>query len=233
MLELRRAEVLCESCGRATPHRVLKAVIRSGGRLEGIGRCQVCRVTHPFKLGAPKRVPVKAIVSDGAGTHRSVWELEAGTQLRVGSTHRRGEHRWTLRRLESDGRPVATSFVAPGLTVWATPDRGHRLSVSLIEGGRSRTENVLLPPETGVTVGDWIDFGGQPARIVGLRARGATRRIPGVAYPARDVERIYARRASNPPAGRRDWSTARGIPSSRLRETSRASRSRSGPGTSR
>jgi uncharacterized Zn finger protein len=118
-------------------------------------------------------------------------------------------------------------------TVWVTPDVGAVVKISLVEGRRTTAAKLTFPPDTVLSVGGSVEVQGRPWRIVALRANGDTWREPEDAFPARNVERVYARRTEIPPAGNNDWSRSRGSPASRANWLSRSRRSFSGPGDRR
>ena len=115
-------------------------------------------------------------------------------------------------------------------TLWVTRDVGAVVPISIVVGARTRTLKNTWPPETILEVGARLDLEGSEVRIVGLRALGRTWRRFGDRFRAFEVARVYARLTEIPPAGRRDWSRGRAMPSSRTSSASRSERSRSGPG---
>jgi len=130
------------------------------------------------------------------------------------------------------GRQVPAAVAEEIATVWVQRDRGAVVPVSIVEGRRTWSIRLTFPPETRLAVGAELRVEESAVQIVALRARGTNWRRPGDEFPAREVQRLYARRTVRPPAGSSPWSRGRGSPSSRESSTSRAGRSGSGPGVS-
>jgi uncharacterized Zn finger protein len=231
------ATLPCETCGRDTPHRILRLVSRPGaasGDLRGIARCRECRWTHPFEVVGPSSVEVTAVVSEGPRSEPRRASLPRGRRVQVGTGVPGSSDGLRIHRIETrSGRSVPEALAEEVSTLWVTRNVGAVVPVSIVEGARTRTVKNPWPPETLLEVGARIRLDRTDLFIVGLRAHGRTWRRPGDRFPAREVGRVYARRTEIPPAGRRDWSSGRGMPSSRTSSISRSDRSRSGPGVSR
>jgi len=231
------AELYCETCGRATPHRILRldrSANLKAGRIRGTARCRECRWTHPFESVLPTQVEVMQIVSDGRESERTRISLPSHRRVQVGTGLPGSPVPVLVRRIDSrDGRRVTSADTDEIATVWVTRDLGAVVRVSIVEGRITRTARLLVPPGTPYAVGDPVRVEGRRFEIVALRARGQTWRRPGDSFVAADVQRLYARRTVIPPAGRRDWSNDRDSPRSFASSTSRPARSRSSPGVSR
>lgn len=228
----------CDVCGEETLHRILSVDAARGGgasgRMSGVARCGVCRVVHRFTSAPPAAVEVAQVLSEGGRSVASRISIPAGRRLQVGSDLPEARPPLRIHKIERrDHASVPEARAEEIATVWVTPDRGAVVAVSIIEGRRTRTVRLPLPPETPIEVGDEIDVEGRPLRVVGLRALGRTWRRPGDRFRALEVQRVYARRTERPPAGRSDWRTVRESPRSRESSTSRAARSLSSPGVSR
>lgn len=232
--QVHAATLRCEVCGAETPHRVLKLDPGASARhLSGTARCQKCRTTHRFEVRAPRLVSVRLILSDGAESRSEEHGYRVGTVLKVGEKLPEIEPEAIIRRIDRpDGHMVPSAEVGEVGAVWATLHVGARVPVSLVEGARTTSYRVEMPPETRLVVGDPITVEGQRLYISALRARQRTWGAPGDGFPASRVERVYARRTRNPPAGSIDWRIPRESPRSRARATSEAGRSRSSPGSS-
>ncbi len=229
------ATVWCDNCGRSTVHRVLRLQpVRPGSStVRGVARCRVCHWTHPFESTSPRPVRVDLVVSEQERSARRTLEVAPDLLLRVG-TDLPGSPGLQIRRLDRRDRTSPEEGVARDLaTVWAVARRPPGVAVSIMEGGRTRTARYESSPTEVLEVGTEIVVDGRDLTIVGLRARRRTWREPGDAFPLSEVDRVYARRADIPPAGRRDWSSERSIPRSAARATSTDARSRSSPGTRR
>ncbi len=231
------ATLYCEMCDRPTPHRILRMdpVRKSGShRVQGTARCRVCQWTHRFESRTPGRVEVARIVSDGKISVRSRVELPANVHVQVGSGIPGSEEPFRVLRIDTrKGNRVRSALTNEIATLWAVRDVGAVVPVSIVEGRFTRTVRLVVPRETEFEVGGRSTVEGTPLRIVALRARGRTWRQPGDRFRALEVSRLYGRRTDIPPAGRSDWSSGRGMPSSRTSSSSRSERSRSGPGVSR
>ncbi len=232
--ELRAASIWCEVCGVVTAHRILRGEGRgqvSASLWKGTARCQRCRWTHPFEVPRPSTVEVAEIVSEGARSVRRRTNLPRGRRLQVGSGVPESTEALRIRRIETrSGTSSSEALSEDVVTLWVTRDVGAVVPVSIVEGARTRTFTRAWPPDTPLEVGMRLKVDRSQVEIVGLRAVGRTWRRPGDRFPAREVGLIYARRRAMPPAGRSDWRSGRGIPSSRASSTSRSDRSRSGPG---
>jgi len=231
------AELFCETCGRETVHRILRIdrSSRPGATaIRGTARCRECRWTHPFESVVPREVEVMRMVSEGDRTDRERIFLPVHHRVQVGSSLPGAAAPLLVRRIDTrDGRQVGSAAPEQIATVWTTRDVGAVVRVSVIEGRFTRTARLVVPPETPYAVGERVSVDGTRLEVIALRARGRTWRRPGDAFPAAEVQRLYARRTVIPPAGRRDWRSERGRPSSVASSTSRAGRSRSGPGVRR
>jgi uncharacterized Zn finger protein len=234
---LSAATLWCDACGRETAHRVLR--VRGSravpdGHVVGVARCRECRWTHPFDSAAPETVAVRLIASAGRTSRRSIVPMGPSTVLEVDAVVPGLTPPHRIRRLDgTDGRPRERALARETAAVWAVRDAGAVVPVSVVEGAVTRAGRIELPPDRRLEIGGAISLAGTPLVIVGLRARGRTWRLPGDGFPASEVQRVYGRRTDRPPAGRRDWSTGRGIPRSRTSSVSRADRSRSSPGVRR
>lgn len=233
---LHAAELMCEMCGRATRHRILRVARErptpEGRRIEGTARCSQCRWTHPFQLALPVEKKLPAIVSTGSRSAPMVVRAASTLRLQVGS--RVPGHEPPLRIVRIDLRTGGSgheALVRDVRTLWLVPEGPRVIPVSLVLGSRTATTRATLPPEHALVVGEPITVGGGTLRIVGLRARNRTWTRPGDSFPAGDVVRIYCRRMESPPAGKRRWRRSREMPSSPAISTSRFERSRSSPGT--
>jgi uncharacterized Zn finger protein len=225
----------CEMCDALTPHRLLRTDPGGrGGAVRGTARCRVCQWTHRFESRPPARVEVARIVSAGKTSERSRIELPAHTRLQVGSGIPGSEEPFRIRRIDTHaGTRVRTAWTEEAATLWVVRDEGAVVPVSIVLGRLTRASRLLLPPDTILEVGGRVTVEGIRLDVVALRARGRTWRRPGDTFAADEVQRLYGRRTEIPPAGRRDWSTGRGRPSSFESSTSRAPRSRSSPGVNR
>jgi uncharacterized Zn finger protein len=233
-VRVQAASLLCDSCGRTTPHRILRWDRRptgSPGRLSGVARCQVCRWTHPFVQTPPPESEVALVVSAGSESVASRLRVPSLRKLQVGSNLPGSAEPLRIRRIESrSGESLPAALPADVGTVWATHEGERAVPVSIVERARTHAARWITTPTVEVEVGVSLTVDGATTVVVGIRARGRTWRYPGARFPASDVQRLYVRRAM-PPAGSRDWSRVRVRPSSRARATSSAPRSRSGPGT--
>ena len=226
------AALPCEVCGEETAHRILHLEPgASARRVRGVARCQVCRTTRPFDVAGGEEVPVRVVLSDGPRSEPRELRVEPGIPLRVGDPLPALEPPARIQRLELDGgRSAEEADPRRVRTIWAAVDRGPSLAVSLIEGSRTRSLVVPTDPEAPVTVGGPIALGELVAVVSAFRARHRTWSRPGDRFPAREVERVYARRNETPPGGSRRWTSSREIPSSPTRFRSTSGRSRSSPG---
>ena len=228
------ATIACEVCGRETSHRILRIARHRDGAVDGLARCRECRTTHPFRSVPAKVQAVRTVVSTGARSTSTSLELDPASPVHRGDTLPVSPHPLEVRRIESRrGRDVESARPDEIETLWVIPRGPLRIPVSIVEGRRTLPSIVEALPETRLEVGQSIVAEGRSLEIVAIRARGSTWRLGGDGFPAGDVQRLYTRRAVNPPAGRRDWSRSRGSPSSWASSTSRAARSRSSPGVRR
>ncbi len=231
---LRGGLIFCENCGAETLHRVLKAASHRSARVEGLARCNDCRWTHPFTILRPSSSTIRQITSVGPNSKASSLALPGTERLQVGQRVPDSIPPVRILRIDArTGRTVSSERVDRIAAVWVTPDEGASVPVSIVEGRRTRPARVTLPPQTPLTVGAGILVDGDRLFIAALRARGHTWRREGDSFEATEVQRVYGRRTSIPPAGSSDWRRERDIPSSRARSISRSSRSRSRPGVNR
>jgi len=231
------AELHCDSCDRATPHRILH-VDRAGRRpnapTRGIARCRTCGLVHPFTSSPPATVQVAEIISDGPASARRIIPLPEGRRLQVGSGVPESDVSVVIRKIEDHrGRSVGEARSEAVRTLWVTRDVGAVVPVSIVEGRRTRPARLILPRETPLVVGERIRVEEAEIVIAGLRARSRSWRKPGDTFPAGEVVRLYGRRQVMPPAGSNDWTSDRGTPSSRASSDSRSGRLRSSPGVMR
>jgi uncharacterized Zn finger protein len=231
---LHAAALPCESCGRTTPHRILRLDRSVGPAVRGLARCRECQLTHPFESAPEAHVSLSLIVSTGPTSERTTLEVPSSRSIQVGSGVPGSSPPLTIHRIEDhQGNSPSRAAASEVRTLWATRDEGAVVAVSVVAGRLTHSERLALPHGTRLCVGDPLELGDGSVTIVGLRARGKTWRRPGDEFSADEVTRVYARRTSIPPAGSRPWSRVRERPRSRERAVSIASRSRSSPGTRR
>jgi uncharacterized Zn finger protein len=228
------ATLFCETCGEATPHRLLKSTVTRDGAVSGIARCRDCRTVHLFAAPVARTAPLRVVLSDGRASTRSELALPADTVLTLGERLPSAPAPWRIQRLEGpNGRSLPTGTVRTITTAWVVVDRGAQIPVSLIEGRRTVPLRYATPPDRELGVGDAIEVEGRALTIVALRAQGQTWRRFGDRFAAGAIVRLYTRRTVSPPAGRSDWSRERESPTSRARAISTSARARSSPGVSR
>lgn len=231
------ARLRCDNCGRVTVHRIVHWDARgraSRTHRSGLARCRECGGTHPFEVrtGAPKEFDL--IESRGPVSTRRRIGLSANERIAIGRAIPGVMPALTVRRIvRTNGDSAPESRVAEIATVWAVPAEELGVRVSIVEGARTRTTRWVVPPGGVIAIGDRAAVEGVAFEVVAIRARGRTWRYPNVQFPAREVQRVYARRTVSPPAGRSDWRRGRGSPSSRTSSTSRSERYRSSPGVRR
>jgi uncharacterized Zn finger protein len=227
------ADLFCEVCGEETAHRIVDLDATRGRVVSGLARCRVCRTTHRFRSETAGTHQVFEISSEGPTSVRAPRSLPANATIEVGELLPGREPPAVVHKIDrADGRTVRSALARDVHTVWVTPDVGAVVKISLVEGRRTTAWKLTFPPDTVLTVGGSIDVAGHPWRIAALRAHGDTWRELEDAFPARNVERIYARRTVIPPDGNNAWSRSRGSPASRANWLSRSRRSLSGPGDS-
>ncbi len=229
------ALLLCEVCGTETLHRILRLdparAHEARERVSGLARCGVCRLVHRFRSEGARPVEVRTVLSEGGRSQAGATILPRDLTVRTGERLNGSDPPVTVRKIERKDRAAVSAAKADEIaTLWLTPDVGARVPVSIVEGRRTRTVKLALPPETTIEVGGEIEVEGRPLWVAGVRARGHTWRRIGDRFPAGEVQRVYARRTAMPPAGRIDWRSERETPSSRASSVSRAGRSRSSAG---
>lgn len=232
------ATLRCENCGAETPHRILRlAPVHAPGtgqHLSGTARCRTCGWTHRFVTDVPSTVEVPVVVSEGPRSTFRRLAVPGTARIVVRERLPGSDDPLEVQKIETrTGRSVSSARPDEAATIWATRDLGARVPVSVVEGARTWTDHLVAPKTSRLAVGDPLTIRGEPVRVVGLRARGRTWRVPGDSFVASEVDRIYARRTDTPPAGRRRSSVGRGTPRSRARDASIDARSRSGPGVMR
>jgi len=231
------ASVWCDNCGEETSHRILRLApnVSPGSRaISGTARCRKCEWTHSFTVARPGAVEVALVISEGpSSVHRRV-RIPASGRVELNAEVPGSEETVYVRRIETRSRlSVSSARPEEVATIWASRESGTTIPVSVVEGARTWTSRMVLPRESRLAVGDTVRIASASVRVVALRARGRTWRLPGDAFRADEVQRVYTRRTDSPPAGNRPWRTGRPRPSSRTRETSTSDRSRSGPGVRR
>lgn len=229
------AEIYCEQCGRETTHRILRLAPTSGGApttLQGVARCRTCHLVHPFRSEAGRTVEVAVVVSEGATSSRHLLRLPSDRRLQVGSAVPGRDH-W-IRKIEDRARRSVPEAPARDVaTLWVTPGGAARVPLAIVEGRRTRSGFLDLPPEATLVVGETVTFEGRTYAIRALRSLGRTVHGPGASAPARLVTRLYAGATVSPPGGSSDWSRDRETEADRASSTSRSARSRSSPGEMR
>jgi uncharacterized Zn finger protein len=232
---LHAAELLCETCGRPTGHRVVRITharqTPGADMIEGIARCSQCRWTHPFRLEVPKELAVPAIVSSGPRSSRMAVHVPSNQRLLVGSRVPEQNEPLRILRMDLRGGGQGTDALARDVaTLWLALDGPRGIPVSLVLGAKTAVTRASIPADQFLEVGNTVEVAGGTLRVVGLRARNRTWSHPGDRFPAREVARIYTRRIESPPPGNNRWRRSREMPSSRTISTSRSGRSRSSPG---
>ena len=177
---------------------------------------------------------VAEVLSHGPRSEHRRISLPVGARVELGGPVPGSEEPVLVQRIETKSRHTVSSARPEEIaTIWAVSDTGPVVPVSVVTGARTTTERLSLSKGSRLTVGESLSVGGQRLRIVALRARGRTWRLPNDSFLAEEVQRVYARRTEMPPAGNRDWRRVRSTPRSRTNATSSSGRSRSGPGASR
>ena len=196
---LAAALLRCDNCGRETPHRVLRLdrASRPGSdRVRGIARCRECRLTHPFDTPGLGEVELPEVISDGAKSVRTRVRLPRSQRIQVGSGVPRSEVPVRVARIDDrKGRQVSEATAGEVGTLWVVRDVGAVVSVSVVEGSRTRTLRWTVPRGTRYSVGDRLSADDRPVDVVALRARGRTWRREGDSFLAEEVQRLFARPA--------------------------------------
>lgn len=227
------ADLFCEVCLAETAHRIIVLDPTRGKVVSGVARCRACHTTHRFRSENARTHEVFEISSDGPTSVRTPRLLPTSDSVVVGELLPGRNPPAVVHKIDRiDGRSARSALAREIHTVWVTPDVGAVVKVSLVEGRRTTAAKLTFSPETVLAVGAKVEVLGHPWQIVALRANGDTWREPDDAFPARNVERIYARRTVMPPEGNNAWSRSLGSPASRANWLSRSRRSRSGPGES-
>ena len=172
------------------------------------------------------------MISEGRVSHTEPRILPEMERVEVGALLP-GSEEPPLRvlRIDRTNGTRATSAVASEIrTLWLSPYRGEVVRVSIIEGRHTSSATLTFPESHAFSVGGSVEVDGEEFRVVGLRARGQTWKVPGDTFLAPEVTRVYARRNVRPPEGRSAWIRERVSPSSRASSISRSARSRSSPG---
>lgn len=228
------ATLLCENCGKETPHRILRLApmsARRPGHLSGTARCRTCGFTHRFESVAAPLVEIAEVLSAGPRSEHRRILVASRDRIELGKKVPGSDEQVLVQRIETrGGQSVSSARPEEVATIWAVRDLGAIVPVSVVEGARTWTERLTLPRGSRLAVGEPLSVRGHRLRIVALRARGRTWRLPDDAFVASEVQRVYARRTESPPAGRSPWRRGRGSSNSRERATSTSGRSRSGPG---
>ncbi len=239
---LHSSALACEVCGRVTPHRILhlqRETGRSGARpprsVHGVARCRVCDTVHPFSTRPRGRsVEVLEVLSEGARSTRRRIVVPFGRKIQVGSGVPDSDIPVMVRAIDRrDGRRVAEARAEEVGTLWVEREKPPLLRVSIIEGRRTTTTTIPVKGDPVFEVGQSFHLNGVELTIGMLRGRGLSWRRPGDRLRVSEIQRLYARRAFTPPAGRRDWRSVRESPVSRASSTSRSALSRSSPGVRR
>ncbi len=239
---LHAAELVCDVCGRRTPHRILHLARPPVGAatpkvrsLTGVARCRACETVHPFSTEPPAAMrPIALVVSEGPRSHRKTIELPARHRVQVGTGVVASEPGLVVRAIERpDGRRVPEARSEQIATIWAERDRGPELAVSIIEGRTTRSMRLAVARGARFEVGGVLTIAARSIRIDRIRARGVNWDRPGESFDVEEIQRIYGRRTFKPPAGSIPWSRERESPVSRESSISRSERSRSSPGVKR
>lgn len=213
----------CPTCGEVLRHRVLH--VRGSAPpsspkakrtpLEGVARCLRCRTTHPFTLTPRLLSTVTVIVSDGPRSRRTSISWPPERRIDGETTLRLFGRPVRVARIEvAEQRSAASALPSEIVALWTVPTDVVHLNVSLREGARTLPLHYSVKADVPLRVGGTFRVEGEPFEIVGLRGRGRTFHEPGEELPAREVQRVYARRAERPPGGRRAWTSSRVIPRS-------------------
>jgi uncharacterized Zn finger protein len=227
------AQIFCDSCRRATAHRILRVVPggAGSGTVRGVARCKECRLTHPFESAPEATVDVRVVVSEHDRSSRSVVSFPRHRRVLVGSGLPSQDPTLRIRRIDLHSGQRATDARTEEIaTLWLTREAPPSVKVSIVIGRLTRTTRLPYTAGTRYEVGTSVVVENRPLWISAVRARGHTWRVPGDVFPAEEVERLYVRRTEMPPAGRRDWSSDRVTPREDARDRSMSARSRSSPG---
>ncbi|MFI5414255.1 MAG: HVO_0476 family zinc finger protein [Candidatus Lutacidiplasmatales archaeon] len=199
------ATLFCDVCAAETAHRIVRIDTPAGKGVSGLARCRECRTTHRFETPVRTQHVLSEILSDGPESERRVRSLSADEQLTVGERMPDRTPPAVIHKLDRlDGRSVRSAPARDIRTAWLTRDDGAVVKVSLVDGRRTSAARVTLPPDTRLVVGAILTVDGRSWHISGMRANGRTWRHPDDNFPAREVQRVYARRYARPPAGNND-----------------------------
>lgn len=233
-------ELSCPLCGETGMHRVLHVRPfraprdKPGGgvpSLEGVARCPSCRGTHPFRVTSTPQVRVRGVLSEGSRSHPFWVERPLGTRFELGESLKVDGRPLRIVRLELNTGASAELAKAESIrALWTIPDDRIWVRLSWPRGAKTLALRHEVDANAHLAVDDLIHVEGKRLVIVGLRVGMKTYDRPGSGAAARDVTRVYVRRAETPPVGRRDWMRSRETPRSRASSFSSSSRSRSSPG---
>lgn len=160
-------------------------------------KCTECG--HVFKdvLTTPKSVEVDAVISHGAKSEPGKLSFQAGDRVRIDDEVLQHDHRLLITGIEvEDDRRVRSALVEEIETVWCKVFDTVEVPIAVNDGYRTWAGERTVPPEEEFFVGDRLTVRGVDVEIhaiktgTGMRHRGSSK--------ARDIRRLYARRARDP-----------------------------------
>ena len=186
--------VECPDCGEETLHEVLKGKLsKDGDTFEGTLRCQECSRVHTAVVREAKAIKVPIIISDQGESRRSVIELPEDEEIRVEDELVLEDLPIIISSLESNGRRVLKAEVKDITTIWAKRFDKLHVKISINDVHKTMSTEVMALPEEEFFVGDMMTIGRYNVVITKIKTKDSMAQRGSV--PARDIVRIYARKA--------------------------------------
>ena len=186
--------VECPDCGEETLHEVLKGKLsKDGDTFEGTLKCQECGRVHAAVVREAKTIKVPIVVSDQSQSRKAEIELPEDELLCVEDELVLDDLPIIVSSLEVNGGRVDKAEVKNITTIWAKRFDKVHVKISINDVHKTMSTEVLALPEEEFFVGDMMTVGRYNVVITKIKTRESIAQRGSV--PARDIVRIYARKA--------------------------------------
>ncbi len=180
-------ELYCPTCGKITPHEVLK----ERGR-EGVAKCKVCGTVHPYLEEEEKRVKIKVIVSDVERSWTEEIEEDPKREFREGEVINVNGIPAKIRKIEvSGGERKKRAKAEEVFRLWTIRYDRIRVKFSLHRGPITVPFYVYMAPDEEIEIGDIYQVGNARGVVFKIKLKKGV--INRGSAKAEEVVRVYCR----------------------------------------
>lgn len=184
----------CPDCEDETLHEVLKGRLgKEGDTLEGTLKCQECGRVHTAVVREAKTIKVPVVVSDQGESRKAEIELPEDEELRVEDELLLDDLPIIVSSLERGGGRANRALAKDVTTIWAKRFDKVHVKISINDVHKTIPAELTALPEEEFFIGDLMTVGRYNVVITQIKTRDSMARRGSV--PARDIVRIYAKKA--------------------------------------